>query len=418
MKHLSNFGEKLTKKSRTFDMMSALSAATSGSNEVIPMGGGNPASIPVVNKIWQERLTEIIDNQNDFDKLISKYYMPVGKASYLGALANLFNDLYDWNLTEKNIAISNGSQTSYFILFNMLAGPAKNGLKKILFPMTPEYVGYGDQALNEDMFIGQKPLIEFIDKHSFRYKIDFANLHLTNDIAAVCLTRPSNPTGSIVTDEEIQQLYSLTRVNKSYLILDQAYAAPFPNITYKDVKPFWDEDVILTYSLSKLGLPSSRTGIIIAPEEVIKWFNLANLSLSLSVGSLGPMITTPLFINKEILNICNQYIRPYYIDRCAKARQLVKDFFNDDIDYYLHESEGAFFLWLWLKDLPITDMELFNLLMKSGVLCVPGSFFFDLYKKPWRHGNECIRITYCLDDNKLAQGIKIIADVIKKVYGK
>lgn len=417
MEHLSYFSEKLTKKSKTFEMMSALSAAAFN-NEIIPMGGGNPASIPEVNKIWHKRLTEIMSNSDDFNRMISKYYMPVGKDLYLAGVASLFNDLYGWNLTEKNIAISNGSQTSYFILFNMLAGASKNGIKKILFPMTPEYVGYGDQALNEEMFVGQKPLIEITGKHSFRYKIDFTNLQLTNDISAICITRPSNPTGSIVTDDEIQQLHNLAKSNNSYLIIDQAYAAPFPNITYKDVKPFWEEDIILTYSLSKLGLPSSRTGIIIASEEIVKRFNLANLSLSLSVGSLGPVITAPLFINKEIVSICNRYIRPYYMDKCEKARQFVKNSFKDDIDYYLHESEGAFFLWLWLKELPITDMEFFNRLMKRGVLCVPGNFFFDLYKEPWRHSNECIRITYCLDDDSLARGITVIAEEVKKIYGE
>ena len=36
------------------------------------------------------------------------------------------------------------------------------------------------------------------------------------------------------------------------------------------VTPAWDENMILTMSLSKIGLPGTRTGIVIARPEIIR----------------------------------------------------------------------------------------------------------------------------------------------------
>ena len=48
------------------------------------------------------------------------------------------------------------------------------------------------------------------------------------------------------------------------LIIDNAYGTPFPNIIYQGVQPVWDEDMIVCMSLSKLGLPGLRAGIVIS----------------------------------------------------------------------------------------------------------------------------------------------------------
>ena len=89
----------------------------------------------------------------------------------------------------------------------MLAGRFEDGQrKKILLPLVPEYIGYADQGVDPDLFRSGRPTLEFIDDHTFKYHIDFDRLEVTEEIAAICVSRPTNPTGNVLTDSEIARL--------------------------------------------------------------------------------------------------------------------------------------------------------------------------------------------------------------------
>ena len=81
------------------------------------------------------------------------------------------------------------------------------------------------------------------------------------------------------------------------------------------------------------------------------------------------------------------------------------------VNYLVHVSEGAFFLWMWLPDLPITDRELYERLKARGLLIVPGSYFFPGLQGNWPHQSQCIRLSYGQDMSKM----KAKADVDKPV---
>jgi valine--pyruvate aminotransferase len=79
-------------------------------------------------------------------------------------------------LDEKNIAITNGSQSSFFRLFNLFAGEMPNGShKQILLPIVPEYIGYADQGITDDMFVSIKPKIQMLDDRQFNTKLILKN---------------------------------------------------------------------------------------------------------------------------------------------------------------------------------------------------------------------------------------------------
>jgi valine--pyruvate aminotransferase len=108
-------------------------------------------------------------------------------------------------------------------------------------------------------------------------------------------------------------------------------------------------------------------------------------------------------------------IRPFYEKKAGEAvKQLCNEL--DGIDFHIHKPENAFFLWLWLRGLPITDEELYQSLKQRGVLIVPGHYFFPGLKADWRHKHECIRINYAEDKEIMSAGLEIIAKEVKRVY--
>ena len=416
---LSLFGKKLTKKSGILELMEDLGKSFKSKQKVYMLGGGNPAHITDMQKIYRQNMQQILDNQNQFEALIGNYDIPQGNEEFLNEFAGFLQKQFGFEVTKDNIAVTNGSQSGFFILFNLLAGKMADGKdKKILFPLVPEYIGYEDQAIADDMLVSCRPKIDIIDRHSYKYRIDFDNLKITDDIAAICLSRPTNPTGNVITDQEISRLRKIAQQNNIPLIIDNAYGAPFPNALFVDSKLTWDKNTILTMSLSKCGLPSSRTGIIVADKALIKAISAANAIISLAVGGFGQALMGPLLKDGKIVNICDQIIKPYYLDKSLHSQQLIKKYFDDSLPYYLHKNEGSFFLWMWFKDLPITTKELYQRLKKENVIIVPGHYFFAGIKdQSWRHPFECIRINYgAAGKEDFEHAIKIIANQVKKAY--
>ena len=411
----SIFGNKFTQHSGITELMDDLNAGVQGGDDILMLGGGNPASIPGIQDRLNELMKQLLEEGKLFNTL-ANYDGPQGKNSFIDALAELFNDLYDWELTSDNIMLTNGSQNAFFYLFNLLGGNFSEGKKKkILFPLAPEYIGYADASVSEDAFVAVRPKINELENGLFKYNVDFDALKIGDDIGALCVSRPTNPTGNVLTDDEIIHLDKLAQAKKIPLIIDNAYGTPFPNIIFEDVTPFWNNNTILCLSLSKFGLPGARCGIVIANPTIIK--AMSNLSgiMALSPGGIGPEIVLPLIKTKEVLTLSDQVIKPFYLKKSQQAITLLQEKITTP-NFKIHKAEGALFLWLWFQDLPISSNELYRRLKDKGLLIVSGHYFFPGLDQEWQHTQECIRVNYAQDDEVVRRGITILADEINALY--
>ena len=413
---LSKFGRKFTSGAGIISLMDDLGRALGGDDEIIMMGGGNPGHLPEFQKLLKRRLKEIADCDPSLRDLAGIYDPPQGNMGFIKHCAALLKNEYGWDVGPENICLTNGSQSGFFILFNMFGGTFEDGSRKcIRLPLTPEYIGYSDLGLESDLFISSRPRIDLLEERTFKYRVDFDSLDIGAETGAICVSRPTNPTGNVVTDQEVRGLLELSHQHKVPLILDNAYGVPFPSIIYTEATPMWDENVIKCLSLSKLGLPAVRTGIIIAREDIIRAIAAVNAVISLAPGSFGPVLMEKLVSSGEILDIGTKMIRPFYLEKCKKALNWVHKEL-DGVPYRVHKPEGSMFLWLWFEDLPISSGELYRLLKSQGVLVVSGQYFFPGLKEDWKHSSECVRLTYSQDDETVRKGIAIIGRVLKNIY--
>jgi len=415
---LSKFAQRFSEHSGIVLLMDDLGDAMAGEKDVFMLGGGNPAHIPEVQSFFQDRMQRLLDEPAEFAHVVGDYDSPQGDKVFLTALADLLNHEYGWGVSLNNIALTAGSQSAFFLLFNMYAGEYEDdSRKKILLPLAPEYIGYGDVGLAPDMFTAYRPTIEKFNDHTFKYHVDFEKLTVDKSTGAICVSRPTNPTGNVLTDDEVSRLVTLASDHDVPLILDNAYGMPFPGIIFSEAELVWNENIILSMSLSKLGLPGARTGIIVAHEEVIKTISNINGIVNLALGSIGPALALDLIKSGEVTRISQAIIKPYYENKAKRAMTLLHEQLSG-IDYYIHKTEGAIFLWLWFPGLSVTCEELYHRLKQRGVLVIPGHYFFaGLEDDDWRHKHECIRMTYSMNDDIVSAGIKIIADEVKKLQG-
>ncbi len=414
---LSQFGEQFTSGAGILSLMADLgNALATGGDDMIMMGGGNPGHVPGFQEVIQKRLQYLASDKSSFQKLIGIYDPPQGEKDFVDVLAGLLRREYGWDVGPENICLTNGSQAGFFLLFNMFAGKCSEGAsKKIRLPLAPEYIGYADLGTSDSFFVSSRPRIEILEDNQFKYHVDFDNINIGSETGAICVSRPTNPTGNVLTDDEISHLDELARKHDVPLILDNAYGVPFPGIIYTEAKPVWNENTIVCLSLSKLGLPAARTGIIVARSEVVKAVSGMNAIMNLSTGSFGAMLAHEMVENGEVLTLSKNVIKPFYQQKMEKAFAG----FHEELKgtpYKIHKPEGAMFLWLWFEDLPISSHELYQRLKARDVLVVSGHFFFPGLEQEWQHQNECIRVTYSQDEELVAKGIKIIAEEVKKAY--
>lgn len=413
----SNFGQQLGTGSGIGELMDDLGhALASGGPDLKMLGGGQPARIPEMNAVWRRRLEELMEENGGLERSLTSYDPPRGNPHFLEAIATLFRETFGWALTADNVAVTAGGQTAFYFLFNLLAGEMPDGTRrKVLLPLVPEYIGYANQGHCGELFRAVTPLIEKTGPHEFKYRVDFDNLEVTPDIAAICASRPTNPTGNVLTDDEVARLSAIAKQHGIPLIIDNAYGAPFPGIIFAEAKAFWEEHVILTLSLSKIGLPGTRTGIVIGPPEVIRALGSMSAIAGLSNPNMGQQITLPLIRSGEILKLSNEVVRPFYQEKCRLAREAAAEAFGDGIEWFMHVSEGALFLWFWFPGLAISSKELYERLKEREVLIIPGEyFFFGLEDESWQHRRECIRVSYAMDGAVVREGLRIIAEEVRR----
>ncbi len=121
----SLFGDKFTRHSGITRLMEDLNDGLRTPGAIM-LGGGNPAQIPEMNDYFQQLLADMLDNGKALDALCN-YDGPQGKSELLALLANMLRDELGWEIEPQNIALTNGSQSAFFYLFNLFAGRRADG---------------------------------------------------------------------------------------------------------------------------------------------------------------------------------------------------------------------------------------------------------------------------------------------------
>ncbi len=404
--NLSDFGERFRGYSGITHLMDDLAEGLAQPGMVM-LGGGNPAAIPEVMSVFEA----VIDKLHKSGKLVgtlANYDGPQGKTVFIETLAEFFRQQYGWKISSKNIALTHGSQSSFYILFNSFAGKSGSTQKRVLIPLVPEYIGYCDVGVEEGLITSQEARIQQLGDGFFKYQVDFENLQVDEKVGLICVSRPTNPSGNVLTDEECQHLDNIARGHDTPLLIDNAYGTPFPNIIFNKVNPFWNDNCIVCMSLSKLGLPGARTGIVIANEEIIRYFANMTAITSLAPAGVGAEIVNHLITENALLPLCHDLIQPFYKRRSELTVRLLREAIGDS-RLHIHKPEGSIFLWLWFEGLSITTSELYQRLKRQGLLVVPGKYFFPGQTTATNHAESCVRMSYAQSEPDLEKGIEILA---------
>jgi valine--pyruvate aminotransferase len=349
---------------------------------------------------------------------VCRYGASQGYQPLIDAVVKDFNQRYGLSLTDRNILITPGSQSLYFLAANAFGGYTADGtLRKIVLPLSPDYTGYGGVTLTPEALIAYKPELDIDEAaHRFKYRPDFSLLNIDDTTGCVIFSRPCNPTGNVLTDDEVNKIATLAATYSVPVLIDSAYAPPYPSLNFTEMTPLFGGNVLHCMSLSKAGLPGERIGIAIGDPDIIGVLEAFQTNLCIHSPRYGQAIAARAINSGALGDIAVNVIRPFYQNKIAIVEATLDQFMPKNLPWFLHRGEGAIFAWLWLKDLPMTDWEFYQELKKVGVIVVPGSTFFPGLNEAWDHKQQCLRISLTGTDEELKTAMQRLAHLAETIY--
>ncbi|MGB3494183.1 MAG: valine--pyruvate transaminase [Elainellaceae cyanobacterium] len=417
---LTQFGDRMSQltgvRAIMKDIIETLRAGKG--QDFINLSAGNPVILPEVEQLWRDSTAELLAS-DDYGEVVCRYGSSQGYRPLIDAVLNDFNQRYGMSLSDRNILITPGSQSLYFFAANALGGYTSEGqLKRIVLPLSPDYTGYGGVTLIPESLVAYRPSLDIDEaSHRFKYRPDFSQLQIDESTGFVLFSRPCNPTGNVLSDEEVNRIAALAAPYNVPIFVDSAYASPYPALNFTEMSPIMGDNIVHCISLSKAGLPGERLGIALGDESIIQTLEAFQTNLCIHSSRYGQAIAAKAIASGALANLSASVIRPHYQSKFTVVEQTL-DAAMPDVPWFLHRGEGAIFAWLWLRDLPISDWEFYQALKEVGVIVVPGQSFFPGLQDDWEHTRQCCRISLTATPDELAEGMRRLAQVVETIYAR
>jgi aspartate/methionine/tyrosine aminotransferase len=222
----------------------------------------------------------------------------------------------------------------------------------------------------------------------------------------IIINSPQNPTGSVMTEEEIRMTYEIAKKHDLYLYSDEIYA----RMVYKDsvfnspsIYDKCQEHTIISNGFSKaFAMTGWRLGAIIGPSNVVEKMKLLLETTSSCV---------PPFIQKAGIEAIEgeQTSQKIMYAEYEKRRNMVVDGINSIPGLNCIIPGGAFYVFVNIKKTGMTSESFCEYILEdSGVAILPGTSFGEF-------GEGFIRICYAIGQNEIKNALERIKKSISKL---
>ena len=344
-----------------------------GADKVYDFSLGNP-SVPSPESVG-EGLSELIKNCSP--TTLHAYTSAQGDPAVRGAIADYINKTEGTSFSADDIYMTAGAAAALTSSLTALVNPGEEVI--VLAPYFPEYKVFIERCggtLREVM----------CDPVSFQPDISAIAEAISERTAAIIVNSPNNPTGAVITEENIISLSSvLTEGEKKfsrdiYLIADE----PYRELVYDGIKvPYltkYYHNTVVCYSYSKsLSLPGERIGyVLVSPEcRSKKEVYLAVCGAGRALG----YVCAPSIFQRLLPTVLGDTsdISVYDRNRRLLSESLTKYGFT------VVKPDGAFYLFL---KSPIEDAREFSMKAREFELLIVPSDSFGC--------SGYVRISYCV----------------------
>lgn len=334
------------------------------------------------------------------DEHFTRYTAEAGIAELREAVVGYFKSAYGVTAKNSNIIMSNGGKQSLYNLFVSLLDPGD----EVIIP-APYWVSYPEMVRLAD---GKPVAVHAPSAAGFKATVEQMELARTEKTRAVIINSPSNPTGACYSQEETDAIAQWALSNNLMVVADEIYDqlvyAPASHATFSKWWEKYPENFAICGGVSKTyAMTGWRVGHVLAGEELIDAMsrlqsqttsNVCSIAQKAALAAYGGGLTAV-----EAMRVAFQ-----------RRRDLALDIIGTWKDVYCPKPDGAFYIFPDVHQLYTAEMSgsialCSQVLEKANVALVPGEPFGD---------DNCVRISYAVSDDTLAQALERIGTFLYK----
>jgi aspartate/methionine/tyrosine aminotransferase len=242
----------------------------------------------------------------------------------------------------------------------------------------------------------QVPLKE---EHGFRMQADDVRALITDKTRLLIINSPNNPTGAVMTREELKDIYDLCVEKDIYLYSDEIYSRMIYDDYDFSSPSQYDQcksHVILSNGFSKaFAMTGWRLGALVGPADVMDRMAALLQTTSSCVSSFIQSAGVEAIRGSQdaVYKMMSEY---------HHRRDILVTGLNSIKGFSCQTPGGAFYVFPNITGTGLNDIEVCERLMdEAGVVSVPGSCFGE-------HGSGHIRLCYATDKNSIISAINRI----------
>ena len=233
------------------------------------------------------------------------------------------------------------------------------------------------------------------EEHGFRMQAEDVRARITDKTRLLILNSPNNPTGAVMTEQELKDIYDLCVEKDIYLYSDEIYSRMIYDGGFSSPSQYdkCKSHVILSNGFSKaFAMTGWRLGALIGPTEVMD--RMAAL-LQTTSSCVSPFIQSA---GIEAIRGPQNAVQEM-MDEYRERRNMLVYGLNQVKGFTCQLPGGAFYVFPNITGTGLTDVEVSERLMdEAGVVTVPGSCFGE-------HGAGHIRLCYATDMDSIKYAI-------------
>jgi len=248
--------------------------------------------------------------------------------------------------------------------------------------------------------------IELKESNSFRMNPEDIEKKITDKTRLIIINSPQNPTGSVMTKDELKKIYDIAKKYDLYLYSDEIYARMMYDNTEFHSPSIYDkcnERTIISNGFSKaFAMTGWRLGALIGPEAIIE-----RMAALLETTSS----CVPPFIQKagiEAIKGDQTSVKKMY-NEFKQRRDILVDGLNSIRGISCVKPSGAFYVFANIKDTNMSSEEFANYILEdASVAILPGTDF-------GKFGEGYVRLCYATTQTNIFEALKRIKTSLDKI---
>lgn len=237
-------------------------------------------------------------------------------------------------------------------------------------------------------------------EREFAFDIEEFRSKITPLTKAAVVISPSNPTGKILSGNDLERIAEVLKDTGIYLISDEIYSDLWFKERPRSASEFYDRTIIVSGLSKSLSMTGWRIGWIASTQsDVVK----AALTLHGFLTVCTPTISqkASLLGWTEEAEAAKAGARAIYKRRGEFLVRLL----DDELGLKGTEPEGAFYTMLDIRPLGLSDMEVAERFLQNRVITVPG-VAFGVEAKGF------LRISFCNDEDRMVEGVRRMKEAL------